>query len=186
MQYVYFFPFGPAFVAPYHAHYWVVKFQTHNRCHRETRICPSIVLDKLHYTPCLQILPVVSYLVRDFNPSILLPWHVGVFWLKWFRLLYLSGSSGMVRLLVFLLRKQSSIVSIFCDFLWFSLCDPSLSRILNHSYYVAIRTWKFSIMIYNNIFLFTVLKNHSYYITIRTWNNYLFLVFKNTITHFWK
>ena len=36
---------------PYHAHSWVVKFQTRNRGHRGTRLCTSIVLDVLHYNP---------------------------------------------------------------------------------------------------------------------------------------
>ena len=52
--------FGSASVAPYHANYLVVDFQNQNRCHRYTRLCPYIVLDMLTYTPCLQILPVVS------------------------------------------------------------------------------------------------------------------------------
>ena len=51
--------FGPSYMAPYHADYWVVDFQTHNRGHWDTIICTSIVLDKIPYTPCIQFLLVV-------------------------------------------------------------------------------------------------------------------------------
>ena len=44
-----------------YANYWVVEFQTQNRGHRDTRLCPSIVLDKLHYTLFLQLLPIVYF-----------------------------------------------------------------------------------------------------------------------------
>ena len=39
---------GHTSVAPYHAHYWVVVFQTYNRGYRYTSICPSIFL---YYLP---------------------------------------------------------------------------------------------------------------------------------------
>ena len=40
-------------MSPQHAHSWVVEFQFHNRGHRNTRLCPSSVLDVLRHIPCL-------------------------------------------------------------------------------------------------------------------------------------
>ena len=56
-----FFSFGPVSVSPHHAHSWVVELQSHNRGHIDTILCPSDALKPLHYIPCLQFLPVVSY-----------------------------------------------------------------------------------------------------------------------------
>ena len=52
--------FWPASMDPYHAHYWLVEFQNKNRCHRDTMLYLYILLYKLPYTSCLQILHVVS------------------------------------------------------------------------------------------------------------------------------
>ena len=53
-----FLSFGPVSVLPQHAHIWVVDFQTHNRGHRNTRLCTSNVFNVLLYNPCLWVLPV--------------------------------------------------------------------------------------------------------------------------------
>ena len=55
-----FLSFGLTYVPPQHAHSWVAELQTQNRSHRDTRVCPYIVLNLLHYRPYLQLLPVVS------------------------------------------------------------------------------------------------------------------------------
>ena len=60
-MYFFFLYFGLVYVSPQHAHSWVVEFQTQNIGHGDTKICPSNVLNALHYTPCLQFLPIVSY-----------------------------------------------------------------------------------------------------------------------------
>ena len=36
--------FGPVSVSPHHADSWAVDFQSHNRVHRDTIICPYIVV----------------------------------------------------------------------------------------------------------------------------------------------
>ena len=55
-----FLSFGLTYVPPQHAHSWVAELQTQNIGNRDTILCPSIVLDVLHYIPCLQLLPVLS------------------------------------------------------------------------------------------------------------------------------
>ena len=46
-------------MVPQYAHNWVVEFQSQNRGHRDTRLCPYFVLNSLYYIPCLQFLTVV-------------------------------------------------------------------------------------------------------------------------------
>ena len=55
------FSFGPVSMSPHHAHICVAKFQSQNRGHMETIINLSNVFNVLHYIPCCQFLPVVSY-----------------------------------------------------------------------------------------------------------------------------
>ena len=57
----YFLYFGTVSVFPQLAHSWVVEFQSHNRGHRDTRLCTSRVFNALRYIPYLQFLPVASY-----------------------------------------------------------------------------------------------------------------------------
>ena len=59
--YLSFLSFGPATMSPQHAHCLVVVFQSQNRYHRDTRLCPYNVLNSIRYIPCCQFLPVVSY-----------------------------------------------------------------------------------------------------------------------------
>ena len=49
-------------MSPRRAHNWVVEFQSHNRGHRNTRICPYNVFSALLHIPCLRFLPVSAYL----------------------------------------------------------------------------------------------------------------------------
>ena len=48
-------------VSTQHAHIWVVEFQSQNRGHMSTIICPSNVFNALRYIPCLWFIPVTTY-----------------------------------------------------------------------------------------------------------------------------
>ena len=68
----FFLSFGPVFVFPHSAHSWVVDFQSQNRGHRKTRLCPSNIFNALLYIPCLWLLTLATYRSSS-SPSLPLP-----------------------------------------------------------------------------------------------------------------
>ena len=61
IEYYFLFSFQPVSVSLQLAHSWVVDFQSQNRGHIKTRICPSNVFSTILYIPCLRLLPVSAY-----------------------------------------------------------------------------------------------------------------------------
>ena len=57
-----FISFWPVSVFPQRAHNWLVEFQSQNRGHINTRLCPFILFKLLIRISCLRLLPVTAYL----------------------------------------------------------------------------------------------------------------------------